>query len=164
AGRRGPGGGAASICWFGPSGAASCLGRQPQILVASRGCCTISWTPVPEGSMLRLSWRTHALDAAAHLPAYGAPVVPPGSTRFPVRFDFRRPFIAAVLLLAALAMPAPGRADGPLVPDPAAFTQRVFELTNAQRAMNGLPPLTRNAALDRAASLFCRYMFEANFF
>src|SRR5205814_9216137 len=44
------------------------------------------------------------------------------------------------------------------------YTQRVFDLTNQERAKAGLPALTRNADLDRAGAAWCQEMFTDGFF
>ncbi len=48
--------------------------------------------------------------------------------------------------------------------DATALAKEVTAATNAYRAANGLPPLTANAALKRAASAYARFLAENNAF
>jgi uncharacterized protein YkwD len=75
----------------------------------------------------------------------------------------RHSWLAAALLVALAAFPPRSSAEN-TISDPAVYAEQLFQLTNAARAANGVPPLNRDSRLDRAATLFSQYMGTAGFF
>lgn len=77
--------------------------------------------------------------------------------------DLKRAWISVAVVLAAAAPVFAGETpSGTASAD--AFAQKVVELTNAERAKFGLPPLKRQPQLDASSTWLAEDMAENNYF